>query len=317
LAQVQRGLERLEFLVVQDIFMTETARFADVILPAASHAEKDGTFTNTERRINRIRKAVAPVGFARPDWKILADLIKQSGVFPTGYKTAEEVMTEIAKVNRDYAGVTYRKLERGRPYLTYKPGMVYNQMAPVTMEKAGMQWPISATAAQGADETYILFDKGFPTATGKAKFVKVAGAGTRKATKDYPIVLCVGRTLTQDHSGAMARRNMVLESLDLEPELELNPHDMQALGLQDGDIVQITSSNKALPLEVKAKTSVAQAPGHAFMPWMFREAPANALMQVPVDPRTGTPELKYLPIRVERVGSSSGLISAAPSVAKR
>ncbi|MEI6043720.1 MAG: molybdopterin-dependent oxidoreductase [Chloroflexota bacterium] len=315
LSQVERGLERLDFLLVQDIFMTETALFADIILPAASHAEKDGTFTNTERRVNRIKKAVASPGFARPDWKILADLLNRSSL-SANYKTAEDVMAEIVRANRDYAGITYKKLDRSRPYFTYKPGMVYNQMAPVAMEKAGMQWPTDSTSPQGQDETYILFETGFPTANGKASFVKVAAAGNRRELSDFPIILCIGRTLSQDHSGAMTRRNMVLESLALEPELELNIVDMQELGLQDGDIVQITSA-KNLPLEVKVKTSAAQAQGHAFMPWGFKEAPAKILMQVPVDPRSGTPELKYLPIRIERVSTRAGLVSAGSATIQK
>ncbi len=311
LALVQRGLERLDFLVVQDIFMTETGRFADIILPAGSHAEKDGTFTNTERRINRVRKAVASPGFARPDWRILTDLLDRPGM-RSGYKNPEAIMTEIAQVNRYYTGITYRKLERARMVYTYKPGLVYNQIAPVSLSRAGMQWPTKAEAAP-QDETYILFEDSFPTTSGKAKFKRVAVPAARKQSNEFPIILCVGRTLSQDRSGAMARRNMVLESLDLEPELELNSEDMSKFGLQDGDIVKITSV-KNLPVEVKVKTGEAQAPGHAFMPWMFREAPANVLMQVPVDPRSGTPELKYLPVRVERVRASAGLIGAGAEV---
>lgn len=310
---IQRGLERLDFLVVQDLFMTETARFADIVLPAAAHAEKEGTFTNTERRINRIRKAVASPGFARPDWRILADILNRPGL-RSSYKTPEDIMTEIGRSNQLYAGVTYRKLERERMIYTFKPGLVYNQVAPVSLARAGMQWPTNAGAPMGEDETYILFEKNFPTTSGKAKFVKVNVPAARKGQSEFPLILCVGRTLSQDRSGAMARRNMVLESLDLEPELELSPADMRQLGLDDGDIVKITSS-KNLPLEVKVKTSVAQAEGHAFMPWMFREAPVNVLMDVPTDPRSGTPELKYLPVRVERVRASvAGLIGSGPQV---
>ncbi len=313
LNNVQKALERLEFLVVQDIFFTETARFADVILPAASHAEKEGTFTNTERRVNRIRKAAGAPGFARPDWRILADIIDRPGLRST-YKTAEAVMQEISRANRFYAGITaYRKLDRSRPYLTYKAGLVYNQMAPQEMAKAGMQWPTFADKPQGEDETYILFQDSFATANGKAKFIRVTPPAPRLENRDYPLILCVGRTLSQDRSGSMARRNMVLESLDLEPELELSPADMTKLSLQDGDIVSITSS-KNLPLEVVVKTGLGQAPGHAFMPWAFREAPALVLMDVPSDARSGTPELKYLPIRVSKVRSAAGLIGAGMEV---
>jgi formate dehydrogenase alpha subunit len=315
LSQVQRGLEHLEFLVVQDIFMTETARFADIILPAGSHAEKDGTFTNTERRINRVRKAVASPGFARADWRILADLIDRPG-FRSNYKSPEDIMVEIARGNRLYAGVTYRKLERSRMVYTYKPGQVYNQIAPVSLAKAGMQWPTNPGKAMHDDETFILYEESFATPNGKAKFVKVNAPVARKSDDGFPLVLCVGRTLSQDHSGAMARRNMVLESLNLEPELELSPVDMRKFGLEDGDVVRLSSS-KGLPLDVRVKTTISEAEGHAFMPWMFREAPANVLMNQPVDPRSGTPELKYLPIRLERISSRvAGLVGAGPEVVR-
>jgi len=314
-AQVQHGLEQLDFLVVQDLFMTETGRFADIVLPAAGHAEKDGTYTNTERRVNRIRKAVAAPGFARPDWKILAELIDRPG-FRASYKTPEDIMSEAVKANRLYAGLTYRKLERSRPYLTYKAGLVYNQMAPMEMIRAGVQWPTKPDAPMGEDETYILFEDGFPTASGNAQFMKVGAAKERQPLADYPFVLCIGRSIfSQDRSGSMIRRSYVTEALQPEPELELHPGDMQKLGLQDGDRVKISSTSVSnAAIEVKVKTSTAQAPGYAFMPWMFREAPAMVLMNVPFDPRSGTPELKYLPIQIERVSVAAGLIGAGTEV---
>jgi predicted molibdopterin-dependent oxidoreductase YjgC len=307
LQQVQRGLEKLDFLVVQDLFMTETARFADLILPASGHAEKDGTFTNTERRVSRIRKAVASPGFARPDWKILADLLERAGS-PAVYKKPSDIMEEISRVNRYYGGVRYEKLDRGRGYETYKPGLVYNRMAPMRMERAGLQWPVSADGAQ-EDGTAILFSAGFPTASGKARFVAAISA-----VRDLPgadeLILCVGRTSWgNDRTGGMSRRNYVLDAIDPEPELELSLGDMVRWGLSQGDIVRVSSARGAL--EIKVKATVNQPDGLGYMPWMFREAPGAALTSTVTDPRTGTPEFKYTPVKLERLRASvSGILQA-------
>lgn len=312
LQQIQCGLEKLDFLVVQDLFLTETARFADLILPAGGHAEKDGTFTNTERRVNRIRKAIAGPGFSRPDWKILAEILDRPG-FRSSYKSTAEIMLEISQANRYYSGVRYDKLERGRRYMTYKPGLVYNRMAPMVMEKAGLQWPVT-TDGEAEDGTPILFKNGFPTASGKAKFVAVK-AGAARVPANGELVLNVGRTIwANDRTGSMARRNYVLEALDLEPEIELSYSDMDSLGLQDGDIVKVSSARGAL--EVKAKGSIRQPVGVAHMPWFFREAPTAVLTSTETDPQTGTPELKYTPVQVQFVRKSRvGLISAWKGVA--
>jgi predicted molibdopterin-dependent oxidoreductase YjgC len=305
LQQVQRGLENLEFLVVQDLFMTETARFADLILPASGHAEKDGTFTNTERRVSRFRKAVASPGFARPDWKILSDIMEKAGA-PMSYKNPSEIMDEISRTNLLYSGVRYDKLDRGRGYQTYKPGLVYNRMAPMTMERAGLQWPVT-NEGDFEDGTSILFKDGFPTESGKAKFI-AANAADRALPEANELVLCVGRTSWgNDRTGSMSRRNYVLDAIDPEPELELSLGDMTRWGLDAGDIVRITSARGAL--EIKVKPTINQPDGLGYMPWMFREAPGAAITSTVTDPRTGTPEFKYTPVKLERLRASvSGLL---------
>ena len=306
LQQVQRGLEKLDFLVVQDLFFTETCRLADLVLPASGHAEKDGTFTNTERRVQRVKKAVASPGFARPDWKILSDLINRPG-FAAKYQTPGEIMLEIARVNRFYSGVRYEKLERGRSIRTFKPGLVYNQVAPVVMERSGLQWPTSLEGAT-EDGTSILFADSFPTASGKAKFV-TAKTTERTAPASDELILAVGRTSwANDRTGSMSRRNYVLEALDAEPELELSLQDMAGLGLANGDIVQVTSARGSL--EIKVRGTVAQPAGLAFMPNQFREAPSAAITSAASDPRSGTPEFKYTPVKVVRLRASvSGLVT--------
>jgi predicted molibdopterin-dependent oxidoreductase YjgC len=312
IAQIRRGIEKLEFLVVQDMFLTETARYADLILPAAAHAEKDGSYTNTERRINRVKKAVASPGIAKPDWRIFADLIDRPGL-RANYRTAEEIFKELTEISPLYAGANYKKMERGRRVMTFKPGLAfvgaaYNQMWPFTISKYGVQYPVSAEG-ESEDGTPLLFEKNFATPSGKAKFVRVdAEAVSLNVNNEFPFLLTLGRNLAQDRDSNIDRRNYVLNALDLEPELELHPDDMDRLGLSNGDVVRVTSKQNALEVKVKANRS--QLHGNAFMPWMFREAPAFLLVDQKVDERTGTPLLKNLGVRVEFVRKSQkGLLS--------
>jgi predicted molibdopterin-dependent oxidoreductase YjgC len=306
IAQIKRGIEKLEFLVVQDLFLNETARFADLILPAAAHAEKDGSYTNTERRINRVKKAVATPGLAKPDWKIFAELIDRPGL-RANYKATDEIFKELSEISPLYGGANYKKMERGRRAMTFKPGIAfvgaaYNQMIPFTFSKYGVQYPVSAEG-EAEDGTPLLFKDKFATANGKAKFVAVeAQPHADETSREFPFLLTLGRNLAQDRDANIDRRNYVLNALDLEPELELHPDDLERLGLNNGDVVRVTSKKAAL--EVKVKANRAQMLGNAFMPWMFREAPGFLLTEQKLDPRTGTPELKYLPVRVEFVRKS-------------
>lgn len=300
LSLIRRGLERLDFLIVQDLYLTETARFADIVLPAAGHAEKDGTFTNTERRIQRVKRAIPAPGLAKPDWKILAEILNRPG-FINAFKSASDVMTEIAKVNLLYRGVAYNKLERGRSYLTYKPGLVYNQMAPMVMERAGLQWPVPDAASEG---TPILFTERFATPSGKAKFVAAKWTTNQNTpNSQFPMALSIGRSLwSQDRTGTMARRNHVMAAIDPEPQLVININDAKRYGIATGDIVRVTS--KFGSLEIKAHVQAGQPEGLLFMPSGFREAPANALTDFQVDPRSGTPAIKVIPVELERLRAS-------------
>ncbi len=310
---VQRALKKAEFVVVQDLFLTETAQYADIILPAGGHAEKDGSFTSTERRINRTRRAVSSPGFAKPDWKILAEMIDRPGLAAT-YKNPGEIMLEIARTNRLYSGVTYSKLDRSKQVMTFKPGLLftgadYSRMSPFSLTRMGVQWPVTPDGL-AEDGTPILFENAFATTSGRAKFVPVRVQVRPTVTnRDYPLILAVGRALyANDRSGSMLRRNYVTEALDPEPELEMHPNDAASLGIESGDIVKISSIFGGL--EIKAKVGTAQAEGQVFMPWMFREAPGFVITSRTQDPRTGTVELKYTPVAVEFVRKSlSGLLT--------
>ena len=307
---VQNGLERLEFLVVQDLFLTETARFADVVLPAASAQEKEGTFTNTERRIQRINKVVAPIGFAKPDWKIYAELMTRLSI-DAPYKKAEDVMKEIGRVNPLYRGVTsYTKLDRPQKLMTYKPGLVYNRMSEFAFERMGLQWPAETMESTG---TPILYTDSFLTANGKARFVAAIGAQAAPQSSGRSRSLILGRTLSQDRTGSMTLRSHVLSSLDTEPDIELSAGDGKALGLSTGDYAQITSNATGQAVVARVKITERQPDGVAFMPWMMRDAPGMVLVSADYDQRTGTPLVKTLTVRLEKTAAPDQLYGATPS----
>ena len=194
LHHVKEGLEKLDFLVVQDIFLTETAQLADVVLPAASFAEKEGTFTNTERRVQRVRKAVEPPGQARPDWEIVCELASRMG-YAMNYPDAEAVFEEMRKLTPSYAGMTFKRLD-----------------------KCGLQWPCPTEDHPGTK--YLHKDK---FSRGKGKFHAVEySPPAEQPDKEYPFLLTTGRVLFQYHTGTMTRRSAGLNECAPECVVELN-----------------------------------------------------------------------------------------------
>ena len=183
---MEHGLKQLDFLVVQDLFLSDTAALADVVLPAASFAEKDGTFTNTERRVQLLRPAVSPPGEARPDWKIICDIATAMG-YPMSYPDAAAIMEEIASLVPSYAGIRHERLGNG-----------------------GLQWPCPDTEHPG---TRFLYAESFPTPSGRAKFSLVEqDGGADEATDDkFPLNLNTGRLLEHYHTGTMTRRSRGLD----------------------------------------------------------------------------------------------------------
>ncbi|RME67281.1 MAG: formate dehydrogenase subunit alpha, partial [Nitrospirae bacterium] len=207
------ALKKLELLVVQDIFMTETAELAHVVLPAASFAEKDGTFTNTERRVQRVRRAVKPPGEAREDSWIIMELSKRLG-YEMPYNNIEEVFQEIGMAWPAMAGMTYSRLENG-----------------------GLQWPCPTTDHPG---TKYLFKGGFPR--GKARFTVVKyRPPVEDPDEEYPFILTTGRLLFQYHTGTMTRRVNPIEEVAGTPYVEINRDDALSLGIKDGDRVRVSS----------------------------------------------------------------------------
>ncbi|MBI4517030.1 MAG: formate dehydrogenase subunit alpha [Deltaproteobacteria bacterium] len=267
--KVRAALCALEFLAVQDIFLTETAEFADVILPAASFAEKDGTYTNTDRRVQLGRQAVVAPGQARADWAILCDLATRMG-YPMHYENAAAIFGEIAAVMPSYAGLTYDRLDPD-----------------------GVVWPCPASSHPG---TATLFTERFPRGKGKFVAAEFTPAAELPDT-EYPFVLNTGRLLEHWHTGTMSRRSHALEALEPEAYAELNPTDIEALGLHDGDFALIRSRRGRIEIKLRADRRI--APGSVFIPFHFREAAANVLTIDALDPFGKIPEFKFCAVRIE------------------
>jgi formate dehydrogenase major subunit len=272
-AHAEHWFLSLEFLAVQDLYLTDTARFADVVLPGTSFAEKDGTFVNTERRIQRVRAACAPPGNARRDLDILIELTERAGM-SAPYTTAEEVMAEIATVTPSWAGVTYPRLDM-----------------------AGLQYPVPDLESPG---TAFLFEDRFPTADGRATLVPVEYLPPKELPDDeYPFMMSTGRQLYHWHTGTMTRRAKGLDSREPVPTVELSPADARALGVRDGDQVRLTSRRNSILIGARVSDRVRHR--QVFVPFHFREAAANLLTNPVLDPHAKIPEFKVCAVRVERV----------------
>jgi formate dehydrogenase alpha subunit len=267
---VAKALENLEFLVVQDIFLTETARLAHVVLPAACFAEKDGTFSNTERRVQRVRKAVEPPGQARADWEILTDLANRMGL-GWRYESAEAIFKEIAAVTPSYAGISYERLEN-----------------------SSLQWPCPTPDHPG---TVFLHKDRFTR--GRGVFSAIEHQDPKEMPDaHYPFVLTTGRVLYQYHTCTMTGRSLGVNDLAPEAEVEINPADGVALGLTQGEVVRLTSRRGRI--DVKARITDMVAAGVVFMPFHYAKAAANVLTHAVLDPVAKIPELKVCAVRVEK-----------------
>ncbi len=271
IAHAEHWFRELEFLAVHDLFLTETARYADVVLPGSSFAEKTGTFVNTERRIQVAHQAVAPPGQARGDLEILVELSRRLGL-ETPFETAQDVMAEIARVTPSWRGVAYERLEG-----------------------AGLQYPVPTADSPG---TSFLFDDHFPTADGRATFVPVEYAPpVELPDEEYPFVMNTGRQLYHWHTGTMTRRASGLDRREPTPVVEIHPDDARELGVGDGDAVRLTSRRNSMVSSCRISERVAR--GQVFVPFHFREAAANLLTNPVLDPYAKMAELKCCAVRVE------------------
>jgi formate dehydrogenase major subunit len=267
----REALAALDHLVVQDIFLTETAYLADVILPASAFPEKTGTFTNTDRLVQMGRQALNPPGEAKHDWWIINELAKRVGLnWP--YTDISEVFDEMRRSMPSIGGITWERLE-AQHAVTY----------PCTQE--------------GDPGQSVVFVDDFPTQTGKARFVPadIIPAAERPDT-DYPMVLITGRQLEHWHTGSMSRRTTVLDALEPDPVAMLHPLDIVDLGIQPGDVITIESRRGKVSLYARADESSPK--GAVFVPFCYYEAAINKLTNDALDPFGKIPEFKYCAIRV-------------------
>jgi formate dehydrogenase alpha subunit len=265
-----KALKNLDFLVVQDIFLTETAELAHVVLPATSFAEKNGTFTNTERRVQRVRKAVNPPGEAREDSWIITEISRRLG-YTMEYHSIEDVMREIGRLWPAVSGISYGRIE-----------------------KHGIQWPCPAPDHPG---TPYLFKGGFPR--GKGRFTAVAFRPSAEVPDgEYPFMLSTGRQLFQYHTGTMTRKNPALEAVaGARPYVEIHPEDAKKLGIEEGQKIRVSSRRGSI--EISAMVTERPLQGMIFVPFHFKEAAANVLTNTALDPVCKIPELKICAVKIE------------------
>ncbi|MBN1289961.1 MAG: formate dehydrogenase subunit alpha, partial [Actinobacteria bacterium] len=268
---VGEALENLEFLVVQDIFMTETAKYADVVLPSASFAEKEGTFTNTDRNVQRIRKAVSPPGEALSDLEIIARISEAMG--RTMENTdASRVMDEIAELTPSYGGISYKRLDRGEV----------------------LHWPCPEADHPG---TPILHIGKFPRGKGlfnPAEYIEPA----ESPDKEYPFILTTGRRLMQYHTGTMTRKVKGINEIDPRGKVWINTEDASSLDIDTGNLIKVATRRNEI--EIVAQVSDNVPPGLIFIPFHYAESPANALTGANVDPVSKIPEYKVSAARISK-----------------
>jgi len=271
--RVQEALRKMEFVVFQDIFLTDSAQFADVVLPAASFAEKDGTFTNLERRVQLIRKAIEPIGESKPDWWITCEIARRMGARGFDFTNAAEIMDEIARLTPSFAGISFARLEAG-----------------------GIQWPCFGPDHPGTPRLHVeKFNT--PTGLGHLSPLKYRPSA-ESADEDYPFILTTGRSLYHFH---LAMTSKVPGLMEIEPEetVRLNPVDAERLGIADGDMVRVTSRRGAL--DVRAKITDVVKPSTLHMTFHFYDQPTNVLTNQALDPVSKTPEYKVTAVRIEKV----------------
>lgn len=283
---VRHCLATLDFLVVQDLFLTETAQLADVVLPGGSFAEKDGTFTNSERRVQLVRRALHPIGENRPDWEIIAELGQRTlmAVWPElpaamveapqaawDYMNPAEVLDEIAALTPSYGGIRHHRLEHG-----------------------GLQWPCPDEKHAG---TPILHVGKFARGLGRLQPVDYLPPA-ELPDETYPLLLTTGRVLWHYHTGSLTRRSQGLAAIYPDGRVEMHPEDATRIGVADGELVEVASRRGA----VRAKAEVTEKiqPGVVFMTFHFPDSAANFLTNPALDPVAKIPEFKACAVKVNR-----------------
>jgi formate dehydrogenase alpha subunit len=281
---IRHCLESIDFMLLQDIFPTETSKYADVLLPGVSFAEKEGTFTNTERRIQLVRKAIQPIGESREDWRITADLAKRvlsrgtrpirNGTFSGwDYQGTAEIMKEIAALTPSYAGVNFTRLEKGET----------------------LQWPVKDEQHPG---TPILHIGKFARGVGKFAPIEMVPPA-ELPDQEFPMLLSTGRVLYHWHGGEMSRRSKGLLEIYPKPLIEVHQEDAQKIGLNGNKMVRVTSRRGSI--EAEAIVTERVMPGMVFANFHFPEASANELTIAALDPVSKIPEYKVCAVKIESI----------------
>jgi len=270
---VEKALSQLDILIVQDIFLTQTAKMANIVLPGTSFAEKSGTFSNTERRVLLVREAIPPKGEARPDWEIIRDLSTGLG-YPMEYNSPEEVFEEIRTLTPSYAGLTYNRLA-----------------------DKGLQWPCPTEDHPG---TQFLHKDRFTR--GKGAFTPIDFKPPAEVVdKDYPMWLTTGRLFVHYHTGTMTRISPSLHHEQEEGYVEINPTDARTMKIKDGERVQVSSRRGTIQIKAKVMNTVKR--GVVFIPFHFAESAANMLTNPAFDPVAKIPEFKACAVKVEKLAA--------------
>jgi formate dehydrogenase major subunit/formate dehydrogenase alpha subunit len=268
---IDQALSSLDFLVVQDIFLSATAAKADVVLPAASFAEREGTYTNTERRVQLTERAVSPPGQARPDWEIICEVSRRAG-YPMVYGSTAEIMAEINRLTPSYAGITYRRLQK----------------------EPGIQWPCPNEEHPG---TAFLHKDRFSKGKGAfspCDFKPLA----EPPDEEYDFLLTTGRVYFQYHTGTMTRRISLLEREAPASQVEIHPEDAKRLGIRNQDWVEVASRRGSVRARAEVTPRVPRKV--VFSTFHFQEAPINALTNPALDPVAKIPEYKGCAVKVRR-----------------
>jgi predicted molibdopterin-dependent oxidoreductase YjgC len=275
-ARVEEALNTIDFLVVQDIFLNESCRYADVVLPAACFAEKEGTFTNSDRRVQRVRRAVEPPGEARADWQVLLEVMKRAGLEQPEYAGPAEIYAELASLAPKFAGISHPRIDR----------------------EGGLQWPVATPDDPGTEYLHkggVLRGKGlFQPVEYEPPF--------EEADPEYPLVLSTGRTLYHYNVATQTRRSAGLTGKQPEAFVEIHPKNARHLGIEDGQLVDVVSRRGRVRCRAMVSRQVRR--GAIWMPFHFPEARTNYLTTDAGDKVTGTGEYKVCAARLERVEGS-------------
>lgn len=274
IGHVEKSLENLDFLVVQDIFLTETAEYADVVLPAASFLESEGSFTNSERRIQKLNRALKPKGNTKPDWEIISELSTKLG-YPMNYDCVNEITDEITEVTPIYGGITSERIK----------------------DKEGLQWP-----CRDEDDPGTKFLHKGEFSRGLGKFHPISYRDPMETPdEEYPMTLTTGRMYYHFHTRSMTGRSKGLNELVPEAYVEMNPADADSLGVEEGEKVKVSSRRGEI--EIKTKVTDRVPEGTVFIPFHFAEAAANRLTNSVLDPIAKIPELKVAAVDVEKLNN--------------